>query len=67
MTLEYAISKLTGLKTDNLEIINIDDNNVVEFIYLGVRNFSEIELIGDCVFLKLNERNDVMILINNIK
>lgn len=66
MTLEYAISKLTGLKTDNLEIINID-NNVVEFIYVGVRNFSEIELIGDCVFLKLNERNEVMIQINNIK
>lgn len=66
MTREYAISKLTGLKTDNLEIINID-NNVVEFIYVGVRNFSEIELIGDCVFLKLNERNEVMIQINNIK
>ena len=66
MTLEYAISKLTGLKTDNLEIINID-NDVVEFIYVGVRNFSKIELIEDCVFLKLNERNEVMIQINNIK
>ena len=66
MTHDYAFSKLIGLKAPNLEIINIEDG-VVEFVYFGMVNKSEVEIIDNFAVLSLSDGDSVFINVNNIK